>query len=75
MVSTMVARGFAVVMTDYEGLGTPGVHTYVNRVAEADAMLDAGAGRDATAGHVAGPARTGGDVRLLPGRRGVGCRG
>ena len=42
MVSTMVARGFAVVMTDYQGLGTPGVHTYVNRVAEADAMLDAG---------------------------------
>jgi len=42
MVATMVARGFAVVMTDYQGLGTPGVHTYVNRVAEADAMLDAG---------------------------------
>lgn len=42
MVSTMVARGFAVVMTDYQGLGTPGMHTYVNRVAEADAMLDAG---------------------------------
>ena len=41
-VSTMVARGFAVVMTDYQGLGTPGVHTYVNRVAQADAMLDAG---------------------------------
>ena len=41
-VATLVARGFAVVMTDYQGLGTPGVHTYVNRVAEADAMLDAG---------------------------------
>ncbi len=41
-VSTLVARGFAVMMTDYQGLGTPGVHTYVNRVAEADAMLDAG---------------------------------
>jgi len=41
-VSTMVARGLAVVMTDYQGLGTPGVHTYVNRVAQADAMLDAG---------------------------------
>lgn len=40
-VATLVARGFAVVMTDYQGLGTPGVHTYVNRVAEADAMLDA----------------------------------
>jgi triacylglycerol lipase len=28
-------------MTDYEGLGTPGLHTYVSRVAEANAMLDA----------------------------------
>lgn len=41
-VSTLVARGFAIVMTDYQGLGTPGVHTYVNRVAQANAMLDAG---------------------------------
>jgi hypothetical protein len=40
-VSTMVARGFAIVMTDYQGLGTPGLHTYVNRVAEGDAMIDA----------------------------------
>ena len=41
-VATMVARGFAIVMTDYQGLGTPGPHTYVNRVAEGNAMLDAG---------------------------------
>lgn len=40
-IATMVARGFAIVMTDYEGLGTPGMHTYVNRVAEAAAVLDA----------------------------------
>jgi pimeloyl-ACP methyl ester carboxylesterase len=40
-VATMVARGFAIVMTDYDGLGTPGVHTYVNRVAQGNAMLDA----------------------------------
>jgi len=39
--ATLVARGFAVVMTDYEGLGTPPMHTYVNRVAEAQAVLDA----------------------------------
>jgi alpha-beta hydrolase superfamily lysophospholipase len=37
----MVARGFAIVMTDYQGLGTPGLHTYVNRVAQGNAMLDA----------------------------------
>lgn len=40
-VATMVARGFAIVMTDYDGLGTPGVHTYVSRVAQGNAMLDA----------------------------------
>lgn len=40
-VTTMVARGFAVVMTDYQGLGTPGVHTYMDRVAQGDAMIDA----------------------------------
>ncbi|WP_421840165.1 lipase family protein [Mycobacterium sp.] len=40
-VATMVARGFAIVMTDYEGLGTPGIHTYVNRLAEGQAVLDA----------------------------------
>ena len=41
-VATMVARGFAIVMTDYDGLGTIGpVHTYVNRLAEGFAMLDA----------------------------------
>ena len=40
-VATMVARGFAVVVTDYDGLGTPGMHTYVNRLAEAHAVLDA----------------------------------
>jgi triacylglycerol lipase len=40
-VATMVARGFAIVMTDYQGLGTPGLHTYVNRAAQGDAMIDA----------------------------------
>lgn len=40
--ATLVARGFAVVMTDYQGLGTPGVHSYVNRIAQANGMLDAG---------------------------------
>ncbi|WP_445168554.1 lipase family protein [Mycolicibacterium sp. Dal123E01] len=41
-VATMVARGFAVVMTDYQGLGTPGVHSYLNSVSEGNAMIDAG---------------------------------
>lgn len=39
--ATMVARGFAVVVTDYEGLGTERVHTYVNRLSQGHALLDA----------------------------------
>ncbi|MEU3460969.1 lipase family protein [Streptomyces sp. NPDC006733] len=34
-------RGWAVAVTDYEGLGTPGVHTYTVGRAEGQAMLDA----------------------------------
>ncbi|PTR31947.1 secretory lipase [Rhodococcus sp. OK519] len=33
--------GARVFVTDYIGLGTPGVHTYVNRVEQAHAVLDA----------------------------------
>ncbi|GAA5057390.1 alpha/beta fold hydrolase [Nocardia callitridis] len=33
--------GARVLVTDYIGLGTPGIHTYVNRVEEAHAVLDA----------------------------------
>ncbi|RVW07877.1 alpha/beta fold hydrolase [Prescottella agglutinans] len=40
-VNALLSRGIAVVLTDYEGLGTPGLHTYVNRAAEAHAVLDA----------------------------------
>lgn len=35
-----LAEGARIFMTDYIGLGTPGVHTYVNRAEEAHAMLD-----------------------------------
>lgn len=38
---TWNALGARVFVTDYIGLGTPGVHTYVNRVEEAHAVLDA----------------------------------
>lgn len=33
-------RGFAVAMSDYEGLGTPGIHTYVVGRSEGHAVLD-----------------------------------
>ena len=35
-----VARGYAVVQTDYEGLGTPGPHPYLNGVSEANTVTD-----------------------------------
>jgi pimeloyl-ACP methyl ester carboxylesterase len=36
----LLARGYAVAMTDYEGLGTPGIHPYVHRESSARAVLD-----------------------------------
>ncbi|WP_330475737.1 lipase family protein [Terrabacter sp. C0L_2] len=39
-VSGLLARGYAVAMTDYQGLGTPGTHTYMVREAQAHAVLD-----------------------------------
>ena len=39
--SALLAAGFDVVVTDYEGLGTPGDHTYVDRASEGHAVLDA----------------------------------
>jgi len=38
---TALDRGWAVVLTDYEGLGTPGDHTYVVGRVEGRAVLDA----------------------------------
>ena len=40
-VAALLDRGYAVAVTDYQGLGTPGEHTYVNRAAEGHAVLDA----------------------------------
>ncbi|MEO7268357.1 MAG: lipase family protein [Knoellia sp.] len=36
----LVNRGYAVALTDYQGLGTPGTHTYMNRAAQGQAVLD-----------------------------------
>ncbi|WP_308259254.1 lipase family protein [Pseudonocardia sp. H11422] len=41
LVQQALARGWAVVVTDYEGLGIPGDHTYVVARAEGHAVLDA----------------------------------
>lgn len=39
-VNDLVEEGWIVVATDYEGLGTPGPHTYLNAESEARAILD-----------------------------------
>lgn len=39
-IAPLLARGYAVAVTDYEGLGTPGVHPYLNRASQGHAMLD-----------------------------------
>ena len=36
----LLQRGYAVAMPDYEGLGTEGVHTYMDRVSQGRATLD-----------------------------------
>jgi hypothetical protein len=56
----VLARGWAIVVTDYEGLGTPGPHTYTSGPATGHAVLDgaraalrlpeAGLGRDTRVG-------------------------
>lgn len=37
---TWVARGYAVVQTDYEGLGSPGGHPYIDGTSEANTVID-----------------------------------
>lgn len=36
-----LSQGVRVVVTDYVGMGTPGIHTYMNRAEQAHAMADA----------------------------------
>lgn len=38
--TSLLARGMAVVVTDYHGLGTPEMHDFLNRKAQAYAVLD-----------------------------------
>lgn len=40
-IAGLLSRGYAVVVTDYEGLGTAGRHTYMARVSQGHAVLDA----------------------------------
>jgi acetyl esterase/lipase len=48
----MLARGYVVVATDYEGLGVPGIHPYLVGLSEARSVLDSvRAVRDLSAAH------------------------
>lgn len=40
LVSLFLLKGFAVAITDYEGLGTPGEHTYMVGISQGHAVLD-----------------------------------
>lgn len=39
-IAGLLGRGYTVAMTDYQGLGTPGTHTYMNRQVQGQAVLD-----------------------------------
>ena len=41
IVGTLIDAGYRVVVTDYVGLGTPGTHTYLNRIEQGHALIDA----------------------------------
>ncbi|WP_405146385.1 lipase family protein [Nocardia salmonicida] len=47
----LLARGMAVVMTDYQGLGTPAVHDFLNRKSQGYAVLDAARAASALPGN------------------------
>ncbi|MEV4066533.1 lipase family protein [Nonomuraea dietziae] len=40
LISLFLLKGFAVAVTDYEGLGTPGTHTYMAGISQGQAVLD-----------------------------------
>ncbi|HZE66114.1 MAG TPA: lipase family protein [Sporichthyaceae bacterium] len=40
LMASAIARGYAVMVTDYEGLGTPGPHTYTAGLSTGHAVLD-----------------------------------
>ena len=41
LLEEFLAKGYVVAASDYEGLGTPGIHPYVNGTSEAHSLLDA----------------------------------
>lgn len=52
----LLARGYALAVTDYEGLGTAGLHTYTDRVSQGHAVLDVVRAAQRLSGTGVGPA-------------------
>ena len=71
----LLQRGYAVAMPDYEGLGTAGVHTYMDRVSQGRATLDAVRAAQQLAGTGLSPHQPGRPPGLLAGRRRGGLGG
>ncbi|SNT25332.1 alpha/beta fold hydrolase [Rhodococcoides kyotonense] len=46
-----LTQGIRVLVTDYVGLGTPGIHTYVNRIEQGHALIDGARAALELAGH------------------------
>ncbi len=70
-VATMVSRGFAVVVTDYERLGTPGGAHLRQPTGPRPRITGRSSSRATITGHVGGCARSGGAVGLFAGWRSV----
>ncbi|UKD52743.1 lipase family protein [Amycolatopsis sp. FU40] len=70
--SSLLSRGYAVVVTDYQGLGTPGTHAYLNPVAEGHAVIDAARAAQRLPGT---PAPAGGPVAFWGYSQGGGAAG
>ena len=72
LIAMVLARGWAVAITDYQGLGTPGDHTYMVGRALGPNVLDAMRAARELHPEELPSRRSGGDHRLLRGRRGGG---
>ena len=76
LIATMVARGFAVEVTDGVGLGIPDtVPQFLNRIAAGTAVLDAARRSHAATGHVVGSPWAGRVLGLVLGRSSLGIGG
>jgi len=65
LISGALLRGWAVAVTDYQGLGTPGEHTYTVGRAEGTAVLDAARAAQRLPGAASAGVRAGSPVGIM----------